>query len=213
MEKQLPVYQLQIDPDPDSDSAVNFMGLVDFPAIEKNFLHFNEQKPLQFEIQSEERRIISGPAMIAGSRIYRHDAELGEYYVVFSAETIYCIVQKFFAKSFHQNFNLMHDPNLSVSGVNVFESFIVDKERGICPMKGYEDAPDGSWFISAKVENDEVWQLIKEGRIRGFSVEGLFQYKMPVKQSKVESILSAISGATDEDIVMALERHYKKITA
>jgi hypothetical protein len=209
MEKQLPVYQLQIDPDINSESEVNFVGLVDLPAIEKNFVAFNEDKPLHFEIQNEERRIISGPAMLANQKIYRRDQELGEYHVVFTPETIYDIAQKFFAKSFHKNFNLMHDPSLQVSGVNVFESFIVDKERGIQPMKGFEDAQDGSWFISAKVENEEVWQLIKEGRIKGFSVEGLFQYKKPQAHSKVQAILSALEGATSEEVAEALEAFFK----
>jgi hypothetical protein len=131
---------------------------------------------LQFAAD-EERRIISGPAMLSNVPIYRRDEQAGEYYVVFTPETIYSIAQKFFAKGFNQNFNLMHDPTLKVEGVTVFESFIVDKARGISPMKGFEDAQDGSWFISAKINNDQVWQFIKEGKVKGFSVEGMFQYK------------------------------------
>ena len=44
-------------------------------------------------------------------------------------------------------------------------------------MKGYEDVKDGSWFGSFKVENDDVWELVKEGKVKGFSVEGIFNYK------------------------------------
>jgi hypothetical protein len=176
----LPCYQLQIDPDEKSNVQVDYVALVDMPAIEKDFLAFSGTvKPLRFEVQNEDRRIISGPAMLANVPIYRRDPEMGEYYVVFSPETIYDIAQKFFAKGFNQNFNLMHDPKEKVQGVNVFESFIVDKSRGIQPMAGFEDAQDGSWFISAKVNNDEVWAKIKAGEVKGFSVEGLFQYKKP----------------------------------
>lgn len=101
---------------------------------------------------------------------------MGEYYVVFDAPTIFQIVEKFFNKGFNQNFNLMHDPEAKLQGVTVFESFIVDSTRGIRPMKGFEDAKDGSWFISAKVDNAEVWQMVKDGKVKGFSVEGLFTY-------------------------------------
>jgi hypothetical protein len=59
----------------------------------------------------------------------------------------------------------------------MFESFISDKVRGIQPMKGFEDVPDGSWFGSFKVDNPEVWAEIKAGNVRGFSVEGQFNYK------------------------------------
>ena len=74
-----------------------------------------------------------------------------------------------------------------------------DKTRGILPMKGFEDAPDGSWFVSMLVENDEVWQQVKEGKINGFSIEGIFNYtpklsKDEVKMQKIKDILSSIKA-------------------
>lgn len=190
--KNLPLFQLEIDPDSDSPVEVDYVALVDKPAIEKNFLSFKaSKKPLQFDVVSEDRRIISGPAMLANVPIYRRDEEMGEYYVVFTPQTIYDIAQKFFQKGFNQNFNLMHDAEARVQGVNIFESFITDSARGIAPMKGFEDAEEGSWFISAKVNNDAVWQLIKENKVRGFSVEGLFQYKK--SKMNADQILSQIS--------------------
>lgn len=161
-----------INPDESSEVEVSFVALVDKPAIEKNFLAFN--KALQFAI-NEEKRIISGPAMIANQLIYRKDAN-GEYNVFFSPETIREIAIKFFKKDYQKNINLFHDPNLSLDGVTIFESFVSDAERGISPMKGFEDSPDGTWFISAKVENDEVWNKIKSGEVKGFSVEGIFSF-------------------------------------
>lgn len=168
----LPVYEMVINPDESSEVEVSFVALVDKPAIEKNFLAFN--KALQFAI-NEEKRIISGPAMIANQLIYRKDAN-GEYNVFFSPETIREIAIKFFKKDYQKNINLFHDPNLSLEGVTIFESFVSDAERGISPMKGFEDSPDGTWFISAKVENDDVWNKIKSGEVKGFSVEGIFSF-------------------------------------
>ncbi|MFT3679430.1 MAG: XkdF-like putative serine protease domain-containing protein [Ferruginibacter sp.] len=195
------IYKAQIDPNPESDLEVNWIGLVDRPAIERNFLTFNEQKgKAKFSI-NEEKRIISGPAMIADLPIYRNDPNLGEYYVVFDKLAIRCIVEKFSAKGYLKNFNLFHDKQQQVADVTIFNSFISDAEIGIAPLKGFEDVPDGSWFISAKVNNPDVWEKVKKGEIKGFSVEGLFSYE-PVavaKMSKAEALekIEKILSETD----------------
>ena len=86
--------------------------------------------------------------MLADTPIFRSDAHYGDYYVAFSAETILKIAKKFFKKGFQSNVNLMHDQNQAFDDITLFESFISDQTRGIMPMKGFEDAPDGSWFGS-----------------------------------------------------------------
>lgn len=169
----LPIYEMVINPEETSEVEVSFVALVDKPAIERNFMSFKDAR-LEFDI-NEEQRIISGPAMVADQPIYRKD-ENGEYNVFFTAETIRDIAIKFFKKDYQKNLNLFHDPNLAVDGVTIFESFVSDAARGISPMKGFEDLPDGSWFISAKVDNDEVWAKIKSGEVKGFSVEGIFSF-------------------------------------
>lgn len=180
---ELKVFKCQIDNDLDSELEVSAVALVGNPAILKNFLKFKDQE-LKFNLD-EDKRIISGPAMLADFPIYRKDDQFGEYYVTFDKATIYAIVKKFFKKGFIQNFNLFHKEDQQVTDVTIFESFISDSERGISPMKGFEDAQDGSWFISATIENEEVWQRIKAEEFKGFSVEGIFQYvKMDVRLSE-----------------------------
>ena len=169
----LPLYEMVINPEETSEVEVSFVALVDKPAIERNFLAFKDNT-LHFALD-EEKRIISGPAMVADAPIFRKD-ENGEYNVFFSAETIRDIAVKFFKKDYQKNLNLFHDPSLSLEGVTIFESFVSDVSRGIQPMKGFEDLPDGSWFISAKVDNEEVWNKIKSGEVKGFSVEGIFSF-------------------------------------
>lgn len=169
----LKIYKCCIDATMDSELEVSFVALVDRPAIERNFLAFADKAKF---VMNEDKRIISGPAMLANLPIYRKDDTLGEYYVQFDAETITAIVQKFFKKGFIQNFNMFHQPGSQLSGVTIFESFITDSARGIMPMKGFEDSSDGSWFISAKIDDDDTWARIKAGEVKGFSVEGIFQY-------------------------------------
>lgn len=178
----LQVYQARIDPAVDSDLEVNYIGLVDRPAIERNFQAFKAQQQRSAFILNEEKRIISGPAMIADMLIYRKDKQLGEYYVMFDKAAIQTIVEKFASKGYLKNFNLFHDQQQKVEDVTIFNSFVSDAELGIAPMAGFEDVADGSWFISAKVNNQAVWDAVKAGNIKGFSVEGLFNY-VPVKQT------------------------------
>lgn len=193
MERNLPIYNLEILSDVDSDMEVDYVALVDRPAIDKNFLAFNENNvQMSFAIQDEDEQIITGALMLADKPIYRND-ENGEYYVVFTKDTIKQIAQKFFAKGYQSNVNLMHDSGTKLEGLTMFESWITDSKRGIMAMKGFEDVPDGSWFGSFKVNNPEVWKMIKEGKVKGFSVEGLFSYKKAdIQQSQVQDLWSQI---------------------
>jgi len=191
---ELPLYMLEISDDLNDDAEVQFVSLVDRPAIQKNWNAFkNEQK---FQIVSEDKHIISGCAMLADTPIFRSDANFGDYYVAFSKDTIVKIVQKYFKKGYQNNVNLMHDPNQIETGVTMFESFISDKTRGIHPMKGFEDAPDGSWFVSMLVENEDVWNQVKQGNVNGFSIEGIFNYSPKV--SKEQQVMSEIYKILEE---------------
>ena len=192
---ELQVYKARIDPNIDSDLEVNYIGLVDRPAIERNFQAFKAQQQKAAFILNEEKRIISGPAMIADMPIYRKDDQLGEYYVVFDKVAIQTIVEKFAAKGYLKNFNLFHDQQQKVSDVTIFNSFVSDAELGVPALTGFEDVADGSWFISAKVNNPTVWEAVKAGTIKGFSVEGLFNY-VPVIAQK----MSTSSDLTPEDM-------------
>jgi hypothetical protein len=73
----------------------------------------------------------------------------------------------------------------------MFESFISDTKRGIKPMEAFKDLPDGTWFGSFYVENPKVWELIKKGEVKGFSVEGMFDYEQPT--SNAEAMLAKLS--------------------
>ena len=185
---ELPIYELMISDDPMDDAEVNFISLVERPAIQRNWNAFNEK--VNLSITNEEKRIVSGPIMLADTPIYRSDANHGEYYVTFSKETIYKIVKGYFKKKYQFNVNVNHRQDMVLEDVYLFESFISDKDRGILPMKGYEDAPDGSWFGSMSVENDYAWQEAKEGRLKGFSVEGIFEYSK--KPRREEAIMEEI---------------------
>ncbi len=194
MEKNLPIFLLDISEDLEDDAQVDFISLVDRPAIQKNWNAFNERQ--KFEITNEERRIISGPIMLSNTPIFRSDEHFGDYFVEFTPNTILKIAKKFFKKGFQNNVNLMHSNHI-FEDVTLFESFITDQERGIMPMRGFEDAPWGSWFGSMIVDNEEAWQKVKNGEIKGFSVEGIFINK-PKQVAQASDLMNQIKKILSE---------------
>lgn len=146
---------------------------------------------LKFSVQDEEQKIVSGPLMIADLPIYRRDEDGHEYYVMFTKEEIKKIAQRFFKKGYQAKVNIEHGK--PAEGVYMFESYLIDRKRGINPPKGYEDTSDGSWFVSYKFDNPYLWKGVKDGTFKGLSVEGLFKYeKTGEVMTKEEQIMSQI---------------------
>lgn len=190
-----PIYELKINDQVTDDSEVSFVALVDLPAIKRDFIAFKDN--VKFEVLNEDQHIVTGPLMIPEQLIYRASEKFGEHYVKFSAETIKAISIKFAKKGFQKNVNIMHDENMQVDGLTMFESFISNTARGIKPMAAFSDLPEGTWFGSFYVENKDVWELIKSGKVKGFSVEGMFDYEKPLsadeqKLRKLAQILNSI---------------------
>lgn len=205
--KKRPLIKLVVSDVKDEKPAVTFTSLVDNPAIESDWMAFSVQEktfqqPFTFEITSQERRFITGAAMIPDKKIYRRD-DFGEYDVVFDKETIESVVKKWSKFSFHNKVNIMHSPDAKPEGVYLYNSIVTDKEMGIsAPACFKEDFPDGTWFHTYYVENDAVWEMVKQGKLKGFSVEGLFamedafaRFKKEVQDEIDESleILKALS--------------------
>jgi len=91
----------------------------------------------------------------------------------------------------------MHDASKAIEGVTMFESWIVNRDMGKMPIKGFEDAKDGSWFGSYKVDNEEIWAKVKSGEFQGFSVEGIFGYadRLTKEDLMVEQIKNILAMA------------------
>ena len=154
----------------DDDEGVEFVSIVDDPAIESDFLAFKKED-FKFKIQNKEKRIVSGYFMIADLPMMRMRNDT-VFYCVFRRHTIEKIVNKFMKEGLTNQTNLMHDS--TAEGVYIIESLIVDSERGVAAPESFEKVPNGSWWGSMRVESDLVWEQVKSGEFRGFSVEGIF---------------------------------------
>lgn len=194
---KLPVFKMKINTEDTSAQAVEYVALVDQPAIEMNWMAFN--KHFQFSVD-QERRLIMAPLMVADMPIYRQgripgtDVD-GEFYVVFDKQTIYEIVQKFFRNGYTSNVNIMHNSNERTSGVYMVESMMVDETRGVVAPKMFEGISQGSWIGTYKVDNNDVWNdFVKTGKLKGFSVEGIFSPEYVATED--EKLLQQIADMT-----------------
>tara|TARA_R110000751_G_scaffold22237_3_gene62829 strand:- start:4 stop:588 length:585 start_codon:yes stop_codon:yes gene_type:complete len=154
----------------DDDEGVEFVSIVDDPAIESDFLAFKKED-FKFKIQNKEKRIVSGYFMIADLPMMRMRNDT-VFYCVFRKHTIEKIVNKFMKEGLTNQTNLMHDS--TADGVYIIESLIIDSERGVAAPDGFEKVPNGSWWGSMRVESDIVWNSVLNGTFKGFSVEGVF---------------------------------------
>lgn len=171
----LPVYEALIS---DFESGIYKISLVDLPAVESNWMKFSEDKvTVNYNIQDEEQRIVFGVLMRADFNIYRRDEQRGEFFIRYSKDTIKLMAEKMLSDGVFNNINLFHQADSDVEGVNLLEIFIKDRSKGIDPV-GFETIEDGSLFCSYKVENDEIWEAIKLGVFKGFSLEGVFNIEL-----------------------------------
>lgn len=156
-------------------TGIDAISLVDMPAVEKNFLCFSKDKqPVRMNFD-DSKHIITGVVALADTPIYRYNQQMGEYWVVFSKETIQKMVEKFARMDLFKSVNLQHDDEQFVDDVYMIESYITNKERGISPAE-FSDIPDGSWVVSYKVDNESLWEEIINGnKLNGFSLQGMFE--------------------------------------
>lgn len=166
----LPLYELMFD-DNDSTLGCSKISLVEYPAVEEFFLKFSkddkEKEHESFYFKDDSKHIVTGIAMRADYPIYRNQ-DGQEFYVQFSKDTIDKMMQKFMKEQ--RQFDISLDHNHDISDCYLIESFIINKDRGICPNE-FLDVEDGSWIISVKIENQDVWNKICSGELKGFSIE------------------------------------------
>jgi hypothetical protein len=173
--------------DEDGKLGITAMGLVDIPAIEENWVALSSEK-VKLASVDKERRMLYGAALIPEKLILRIDQNNEEYYMKFDASTIETLAHNFYKKNLHHTTNLQH--MYPVSSVTIVESWLKEGDSDKSHALGLSDLPNGTWFIGAKVDNDSVWEDVKSGAIRGFSIEGMFtEQAVEMNRVSVEDLL------------------------
>jgi hypothetical protein len=180
-------------------SGVDAVSIVEFPAIESNFISLNKQ--LELAKVDDEKRILMGAALIPNKHIYRRNGK-DEYYIFFSNETVRKASELFLMNSNQNNATLEHDKELK--DLSIVESWIVEDTDMDKSKKYGLNAPVGSWVVSMKVNNDVIWNdFVKTGKVKGFSIEGYFADKleMSLQQEKELELVNKI-----KDIILNNEK-------
>ena len=162
--------------------GIQAISIVENPAIEENFVALKSQE-VQFAKQDEEKRILLGAALIPNKPIYRQNGE-EEFYVYFTKETIRKASELFFQNSNQNESTLEHEVELK--GMSVVESWIVeDEDKDKSRVYGLE-MPVGTWMVSMKVNNDDIWEnYVKTNKVKGFSIEGFFVDKVDFSAQEI----------------------------
>lgn len=186
------VIELIIDPK-DAQSGIDAVSVVEYPAIEENFIALSKHEVELKEVNAE-KRILMGAALIPNKKIYRVNQKKEEYYIYFSEDTVRQAAHLFQINS-NQN-NATYEHKTELKDMSVVESWIIDDaEMDKSKVYGF-DLPKGTWMILMKVNNDEVWQKVKAGKVKGFSIEGYFADKleMSLEQKKKQDVIEQLKN-------------------
>ena len=201
-----------------STSDIYAVSLVEDEAVESGFIALSKQKqPMDFKIHNEEKRMLYGVALRADFPIYRCYGE-DEFYLTFDANAIERLVNKFMSNYGQKSFTIDHmEP---AEGILITESWLVkDTENDKSNALGLENVSEGSWIIGCKINNDEIWQSITDGRWHGFSIESWIDMEeieefqkinkenkkidMSVKKSKFDEMMDKIKSIISDAVTEA----------
>jgi len=182
--------------DESPELTIDAISLVTSPAIEENFVFFGKEKNnLTFAKIDEEKRMLVSPALIPNKQIFRHDPNTNsDYYVYFSKETVAEAASLYLKHNNHHKATYQHEED--VTGVLTVESWIKEGDMDKSKLYGY-DLPNGTWFVKMKINNDDIWSKIKDGELKGLSIEGYFIDKME-KMAKTQPTNEEVKTALKE---------------
>ena len=191
------------------DSDVYAVSLVDEPAIESNFIALSKQSEKRVFLEKDDKHIVMGAVLIPDMPIYRNqDGE--EFYLQFSSATIEKLAHDFLRMGRNFNFSYQHEED--VKGISVIESWIVnDPKMDKCSIYGI-DVPSGTWMMAAKVDNEEMWDKIKNGDAKGFSIEAVVNLdEIKLKKENTEEMAEEKDKKVEMEAVEITDGFWDKL--
>ena len=178
-------------------TGIEAVSLVRFPAIETDFVYLSKVKDNKMAFaMDEDKRLLVGPALIPEKLIMRLDENDQEYDVFFSKETVRHAMELFMREARTNEHTLEH--NSKIEGVTVVESWLVeDAKKDKSALYGF-DLPVGTWMLSVKVNNMDIWEKVKAKEVRGFSIEGYFTDRL-VEMTKGK----LCKNCPDDEVIIA----------
>lgn len=193
------------------DSETEAISMVTEPAIESDFVFLSKDKAIVKEaFSNDEKHMVYGAVLRPDFPIYRNDGE-NEYYLEFTSESIERMARDYMMNYRQGNVTIQHEEY--ANEVFMVESWIkqdMDKDKSV--SVGLDKSlPIGTWFCGFYVNNNDIWERIKSGELKGFSVEAMIDLEdfAKVKKedefemnesfwSKLKSIVNEALGKKEE---------------
>ena len=173
--------------------TIDAVSLVEFPAMESNWVFMSKENKISLAKIDEDKKLIIGAALIPDKHILRVDENGEKFNIFFSKETVKRASELYLQSNNQKSATYEH--SIKLSGISAVESWIVaDNKMDKSNLYGI-DVPAGTWMLSLKIDNEDVWNEIKSKNVKGFSIEGLFTHKLQELSKQVD---------TDEEILTAL---------
>lgn len=180
-------------------AGIQAISIVEAPAIEEDFIALKEEERVELKTIDEDKRVLLGAALVPNKPIYRRSGE-DEYYIYFSQDTVRKASELFFINGNQNKATLEHQ--IDITGLSVVESWIIEGEQDKSKLYGM-DLPVGTWMVSMKVHNDEIWNdYVKNGRVKGFSIEGYFVDKVEASKQSPEEVEAEKKLKEIEDVIL-----------
>jgi hypothetical protein len=181
------------------EDGIEAISLVDRPAIESNFITLAKEYEMNLAEVDKEKKILMGPALIPNKMIFRKDGE-SKYQVFFSESTVEQASQMYLQNGNQSNATLQH--KTKIQGMSLVESWLItDPEMDKSKSYGF-NLPKGTWMVSMKADNEQIWSKAKSGEIKGFSIEGYFADKLSLEllpEIQYEELVSQILDILEND--------------
>jgi len=177
--------------------GIEAVSVVEYPAIEENFIALAKHE-VQLKEIDQEKRILMGAALVPNKKIYRKNEKTKrEWEIFFKEETVRKASELFLMRSNQNNATLEHAKDLD--GMSVVESWIIEDDVHDKSVKYGFSLPKGTWMISMKVNNDDIWKRVKSGEVKGFSIEGYFadKYEMSAQNEEKEELIAYLKEILD----------------
>jgi hypothetical protein len=188
-------------PDTEFDNVIDFFNKIPLYTDKEIFCDIsgdcNEEIAYKtnFSVISEDKQMLISPVMIPNKPILRRDTNGEDYYVYFTPKTVEKMAHGFIKNKFVDSINVQHDAGVKLTGAYVVESWLKKDDKDKSYSYGF-DLPNGTWFVALKVEDTNLWQLVKSGVVKGLSLEGYFGKQTMLNNKEEDFVQVTTTGGT-----------------
>lgn len=187
----------------EAEEGIFALSYVLEPAIEENWVALSKNQ-IELKVVDEERRIVVGFALVPDKEIYRKqeiDGKMVEFNIKFSKQTV-AKAGELFMKNLNGN-NATIEHERPVEGVSTIELWIVEDPKNDKSNIYGLNPKGGELVVMQKVYNNELWEDVKSGKVKGFSIEAMFNgfEKLKFSSDEIDVIeeLKKIVGYSEKE--------------